>query len=203
VRWTLRQQTIAWAVAWIGLLAMAAIAVGTSFGRNMNEVAGTVLCSIWPLWFLALVVWSYPLMVRHDFERQRARAPVVGRCSTCGYDTTGIPDCCPECGSPETGAWMPRPEGRSRLNPSGTPPTRRSLWGWTVAWAVGLAGFIAYLILAFGTHALHHLGAWERGAACFLIPVWFLVLVIVGLNCRAGGGSSCGGPTGTPETPHA
>ena len=54
-----------------------------------------------PLWAIALVTGTMPLVVGLKWRRRRRAAArqLKGLCASCGYDLRATPDRCPECGT--------------------------------------------------------------------------------------------------------
>lgn len=135
-----RNQCIAWLVCCgsFGLLIALQI-IGSDRGIIDEDALAAIGCWIYPFGLIGLPIWGLVLFTRwKEGQRSRewARASAIGRCPSCGYDTTGLPERCPECGSPViTDAWVTPPTGdRDLRQPSIAYWTaRRHAAAWCIA----------------------------------------------------------------------
>ncbi|MFG0243013.1 MAG: hypothetical protein ACF8R9_09525 [Phycisphaerales bacterium JB054] len=145
-----KAQIIAWSACCAGIVALIVLLVVGGLVTTADEDATAAVCCVVPVSAVGLAVWGLMLAQRWTEERQaskRGRANLIGRCPTCGYDTSGLKDCCPECGSPLTSAaWGTR-------NGTNHPPPSKLARYWTaqrqgIAWCliVLLATALAILL---------------------------------------------------------
>ena len=120
--------TKAQAIVWFGcsgaaltLIVMLFIADSKGFVDDDDVLLGIAFGCFVPVCMFGLAAWGLLLAQRWTEERRaskRGRANLVGRCPTCGYDTSGLKDCCPECGSPLTSAAWGTRGGTNHAPPS-------------------------------------------------------------------------------------
>lgn len=165
----MKAQTIVWLVCCVAALALIAILIiAASTGILDDDEESLVLafgCFL-PVCMMGLAAWGLWLGQRwmvEDRANKRGRANLVGRCPSCGYDTSGLTGCCPECGSPvTTAAWVPK-EGAARA------PWRIRRWS---ARQQGLVWFAVVLVLIASFATAFIFSAEEpRGLFCCMLPL--------------------------------
>lgn len=137
-----KKQKIAWLACTLCFVAIVAILLVDGIARSLlEEESAAIVCCFLPLSFVVLGVWGALLVKRTDEEREDRELGerlLVGRCQSCGYDTSGLEGCCPECAAPlTTAAWVPQPSATRT-------PSRSSFW---TARRQGIAWCAAFLLI--------------------------------------------------------
>ena len=82
---------------WFGQLSLRHVSEQLPMNNGADVVSDHELTV--PFWLVVLPFWS-PLLVRWYFSRRARRVERLGRCAKCGFDLRASQDRCPECGTP-------------------------------------------------------------------------------------------------------